>query len=80
MASSPEFTVPAECLYTLDSPSDFYALLLAGCGAAERRVTLSSLYFGTGPLERYTSVLAREHWPWRRGLAPRLALRRALSW
>ena len=47
-----EFTVPAACLSTLDTPSEFYALLLAGCSAAASRVTLSSLYLGTGPLER----------------------------
>jgi CDP-diacylglycerol--glycerol-3-phosphate 3-phosphatidyltransferase len=48
----PEFCVPSACLRTLSQPSDFYDVLLEGCSTARRRVTLSSLYLGTGALEQ----------------------------
>ena len=47
-----EFVVPASCIQPLGSPAEFYEELLAGCRKAERRVTLASLYLGTGKLEQ----------------------------
>ena len=46
-----EFLVPAACIRTLAQPADFYQLLLCLCQQARARVTLSSLYLGTGLLE-----------------------------
>lgn len=36
----------------LDSPADFHRELVALAGRAERRVFLSALYWGEGPLEQ----------------------------
>lgn len=47
-----EFLVPAACISTLAQPADFYQLLLSRCQQASARVTLSSLYLGTGLLEQ----------------------------
>ncbi|TYZ67641.1 hypothetical protein PybrP1_002737 [[Pythium] brassicae (nom. inval.)] len=46
------FPLFSERVSLLASPADFYAQLLANVRGAERRITLSSLYLGTGALER----------------------------
>lgn len=56
----PSFTLPASCVTTLDSPSAFYAALLAGCASSSSRITLSSLYLGTGALEQRLAFALRD--------------------
>ena len=51
------FEVRSSRIEVLDSPAAFYADLLARCGAARARVSLSALYWGTGEREAARSVL-----------------------
>lgn len=56
----PCFAVNAASVRPLSTPREFYDVLLSGCRLAQRRVTLASLYLGTGPLERdLVSMLVR---------------------
>ena len=50
-ASLPRFVVNAASVRPLRSPQEFYNTLLDGCLKAHHRVTLASLYLGTGHLE-----------------------------
>lgn len=45
-------TLPARVVHPLHSPASFYEHLLQGIASARRRVTLASLYLGTGPMEQ----------------------------
>jgi len=47
----PCFELESASLRMLHTPGELYAALLAGAQAATRRVSLASLYLGTGPLE-----------------------------
>ena len=56
----PCFAVNAASVRPLSTPREFYDVLLSGCRLAQRRVTLASLYLGTGSLERdLVSALVR---------------------
>ncbi|SPQ97662.1 unnamed protein product (mitochondrion) [Plasmodiophora brassicae] len=46
------FPVRAERIEILDSPADFYERLLQSVASSRSRISLSSLYLGTGSLER----------------------------
>ena len=48
----PCIEIPPTQISVLRSPSDFYAQLLAGAAAAQRRIALASLYVGDGARER----------------------------
>ena len=48
----PCIEIPPTQISVLRSPSDFYAELLAGAAAAQRRIALASLYVGDGARER----------------------------
>lgn len=50
--SAPHFTVPASHIQPLSTPSQFYDTLLKGCSSAQSRISLASLYVGTGHLEQ----------------------------
>ena len=45
------FSVPAANVRPLLSPPDFYEMLMSSVQRANRRITLASLYIGTGPRE-----------------------------
>ena len=47
----PCFELEPASLRMLHTPAELYAALLAGAQTATRRVSLASLYLGTGPLE-----------------------------
>ena len=48
----PCIEIPPTQISVLRSPSAFYAQLLAGAAAAQRRIALASLYVGDGARER----------------------------
>ncbi len=50
--SFPRFCVNSHAVMPLLTPTEFYQQLLHGCARAKRRITLASLYMGTGPLEQ----------------------------
>lgn len=50
--AGPSFLVDADCVIALSSPSEFYESLMAGVAGSRERITLASLYVGTGPLEQ----------------------------
>ena len=56
------FLFPARNLRVLRSPAEFYQTLCEGVASAKERVSLSSLYTGTGDLNRKLSdLLTRKH-------------------
>mmetsp|Transcript_24137 Transcript_24137/g.62978 ORF Transcript_24137/g.62978 Transcript_24137/m.62978 type:complete len:520 (+) Transcript_24137:113-1672(+) len=50
-AYGPAFAVEGSKIQVLETPAQFYSTLLEGITRADRRVTLASLYLGTGPKE-----------------------------
>ncbi|CAH1721572.1 unnamed protein product [Aphis gossypii] len=48
----PSYSVKAENITALKSPSEFYRTLLDRCRTAKRRIVIASLYLGIGDLER----------------------------
>lgn len=48
---APAFPVDASKITLLEEPKDFYSTLLEKCKSAKKRITLASLYLGTGTLE-----------------------------
>ena len=59
MSIDPCFIVPDWSVTSLSSPTEFYSTLLTHIKSARTRITLSSLYLGTGPLEE--SLVAALH-------------------
>ena len=53
----PYFQVRSDQIHVLRSPIDFYLSLCKGIRMSYRRVLMSSLYVGEGPLERYLTDL-----------------------
>eukprot|EP01101_Sappina_pedata_P010004 TRINITY_DN6194_c0_g1_i1.p1 TRINITY_DN6194_c0_g1~~TRINITY_DN6194_c0_g1_i1.p1 ORF type:complete len:506 (-),score=102.94 TRINITY_DN6194_c0_g1_i1:69-1586(-) len=49
---APAFPVKASSIKILQSPPEFYSSLIEGIRKAEQRIIISSLYLGTGDLER----------------------------
>uniref|UniRef100_T1J1T8 CDP-diacylglycerol--glycerol-3-phosphate 3-phosphatidyltransferase n=1 Tax=Strigamia maritima TaxID=126957 RepID=T1J1T8_STRMM len=49
---SPSFPIDGDRVTVLNSPKEFYQTILTQIRKAKRRITLSSLYLGTGQLER----------------------------
>lgn len=54
---SPYFQVRSDQIHVLRSPIDFYLSLCKGIRMSYRRILMSSLYVGEGPLERYLADL-----------------------
>lgn len=52
-AKNPVFEISTGHIEILRHPVDFYLAMLKGVRTAYRRVILSSLYIGDGPLERF---------------------------
>ncbi|XP_063218156.1 CDP-diacylglycerol--glycerol-3-phosphate 3-phosphatidyltransferase, mitochondrial isoform X2 [Bacillus rossius redtenbacheri] len=57
--SVPAFPVDPAKVKIIKEPSEFYDTLLEKCSTAEHRITLASLYLGTGSLERKLDRLER---------------------
>lgn len=68
------FPLRSDCVSLLASPAAFYAQLLANVRVAERRITLSSLYLGTGSLERALVVAIAQRLRERPALRVRIVL------
>ena len=51
-AAAPAFPVDANKIRFLKDPDEFYQTLLEKCSTARHRIVLSSLYLGTGQLEK----------------------------
>jgi len=48
---APKFSLNGNQVSVLHKPEDFYETLLERCKSAKSRISLASLYLGTGPLE-----------------------------
>ncbi|XP_073463013.1 CDP-diacylglycerol--glycerol-3-phosphate 3-phosphatidyltransferase, mitochondrial [Aquarana catesbeiana] len=48
----PEFGISSSNVKILSTPTEFYQVMKAQVNAAKRRITMASLYLGTGPLEQ----------------------------
>ncbi|CAI9538966.1 unnamed protein product, partial [Staurois parvus] len=48
----PEFGISSSNVKILSTPTEFYQVMKAQVKAAKRRITMASLYLGTGPLEQ----------------------------
>ncbi|XP_044740378.1 CDP-diacylglycerol--glycerol-3-phosphate 3-phosphatidyltransferase, mitochondrial isoform X2 [Chrysoperla carnea] len=49
---APCFPVNSTCIQIMNTPQHFYNSLVEKCSTATKRITLASLYLGTGPLEK----------------------------
>lgn len=49
---APAFPIKADKINILREPSEFYRALLNKCNTASKRIVISSLYLGTGELEK----------------------------
>lgn len=56
----PHFALPPACIQPLSAPSEYLGTLLNGINASHSRITLSSLYLGTGELEQALASSLRE--------------------
>lgn len=48
---NPVFGVDASQVEMIDSPSAFYESIIEGIRGSRKRILISSLYLGTGPME-----------------------------
>lgn len=52
LSFAPCYPVKADKIVIINEPKEFYKTLVEKCESAQKRIVLSSLYLGTGPLEK----------------------------
>lgn len=70
----PSYSVKAENITALKSPSEFYRTLLDRCRAAKHRIVIASLYLGIGNLEQELVNTIKDAMDNRRKLSVRVLL------